>query len=102
MPNFRILGTGSVSMKGFGGELFSLPAPDFACYAYSMVNRQDVPCSPASPAIGRPPLAANINFDGTKLRLEGSRPKTTTNGMNCYFPLYSISQNRLAVFRLAK
>jgi hypothetical protein len=59
-----------------------------------MVNRQDFPCSPASPDIRRPRLGAKIIFDGTKLALEPSRPKTTTDGRICPFQLYSISQNR--------
>jgi len=60
-----------------------------------MVNRQDAPYSPPrSPEIVRRLLAAEIIFDGTKLALERSRPKTTTNGINCPFQLYSISQNR--------
>jgi hypothetical protein len=65
---------------GFGDELFSLPPADLACYAYAMVNREDTPRSPRSLAVGRRLPAANINFDGTKLRLEQSRPKTTTDG----------------------
>jgi hypothetical protein len=73
-------------MKGFGDELFSLTPPDFLCYAYAMVKRQDVPCSPPrSPEIGQHPLPAEIIFDGTKLALECSHPKTTTDGMNCRF-----------------
>src|ERR1035437_7086096 len=50
-----------------------------------MVNRQDAPCSPASPEIGRGAVPAEIISDGTKLPLERSRPKTTTDGMNCSF-----------------
>jgi hypothetical protein len=71
---------------------FSLPPPDFACYAYAMVNRQDAPHSPGSPEIGRPLRLAEIVFDGTKLAIERSRPKTTTDGVNCSLRLYSISQ----------
>src|ERR1019366_36990 len=56
-----------------------------------MVTRQD---SPHSPEIARPPLAAEIIFDGTKLAIEPSRPKTTTDGRICSFQLYSITQNR--------
>src|ERR1035437_4388160 len=59
-----------------------------------MVNRQDVPYSQVSPEIGRHPLAAEIISDGTKLALEGSRPKTTTESINCSFQLYSLNQNR--------
>jgi hypothetical protein len=51
-----------------------------------MVNRQDVPYSPGSPEVGRAALAAGIIFDGTKLALERSRHKTTTEGRNCSFP----------------
>jgi len=40
-----------------GDELFSLPAADVTCYAYSMVNRQDIPYSLGSPEIGRHRLA---------------------------------------------
>jgi hypothetical protein len=80
--------------RAFGDELFSLPAPDLACYAYAMVNRQDALHSPGSPKIGRGPLPAEKIFDGTKLRLERSRPKTTIYGMNCSFRPDSISQNR--------
>jgi hypothetical protein len=79
-------------MPDFGDELFSLPPPDSACYAYAMVNRQDGPCSHRLLKVGRRPLTANINFDGTKLPLVGSRLKTTTNGMNCCFQLYSITR----------
>src|ERR1035437_9854736 len=81
-------------------ELFSLPPPDLVCYAYAMVNRQDVPYLPGlpgSPEIGRPPLSAEIIFDGTKLAIEGSRPKTTTNGINCSFRPYSISQKKTTI-----
>jgi hypothetical protein len=42
-----------------------------------------------------------IIFDGTKLALERSRPKTTTYGINCGFRLYSIGQNRAQLFSLA-
>jgi hypothetical protein len=73
-------------------ELFSLMPTDLACYPYAM--RQDAPYSPDSHRIGRYPLALKTTFDGTKLRLEGSRPKTTTGGMNCSFQLFSVSQNR--------
>jgi hypothetical protein len=59
-----------------------------------MVNRQDVPYSPGSPKIGRGLLPAEIIFDGTKLALELSRPKTTTDGRICAFQLYSIKPNR--------
>ena len=82
---------------GFGAELFSLPTADLACYAYAMVNRQDASYSPGSPEIRRRRLTANINFDGTKLAIERSRPKTTTDGRNWSSPLYpisSISRNR--------
>jgi hypothetical protein len=58
-----------------------------------MVNRQDALYSPGSSEIGRRLLAAKIIFDGTKLALERSHPKTTTDGRICYFQLYSISQN---------
>src|ERR1019366_10151471 len=59
-----------------------------------MVNRQDALYSPRSPEIGRHLLAAEIIFDGTKLPLEPSRPKTTTDGRICPFQLFSINQNR--------
>ena len=59
-----------------------------------MVNRQDVPYSLASPEIGRPLRLAKIVFVGTKLAIERSRPKTTTDGMNCSSQPFSISQNR--------
>jgi len=78
-------------MKGMNYS--SLPPPDLACYAYAMVNRQDVLYSPGSLEIGRPLRLAEIVFDGTKLAIERSRPKTTTEGMNCSFQLFSISQN---------
>src|SRR5208337_1342034 len=70
----------------FGDELFSLTPADLACYTYAMVNRQDVPYSQVSLEIGRPPLAAEIVFDGTKLAIERSRPKTTTDGRKLLFP----------------
>ncbi len=57
-----------------------------------MVNRQDFPYSPGSPEIGRHLLLADMTFVGTKLAIEGSRLKTTTNGINCSFRPYSISQ----------
>jgi hypothetical protein len=44
-------------------------------------------------------LAAEIIFDGTKLPIEASRPKTTSNGINCSFQLYSITQNRAGTRR---
>ena len=50
-----------------------------------MVNRQDSPYSPGSPEIGRRRLAAEIIFDGTKLPIERSRPKTTTDGRKLLF-----------------
>gem|GEM_PF-1338978 len=44
-------GTGSVWMKGM---IYSAcPPADAACYAYSMVNRQDIPYSLGSPEIRR-------------------------------------------------
>ena len=89
-----------VILPSLRDELFSLTPPDSACYTYAMDNRQDAPYSPGSPKIGRGLLAAEIIFDGTKLPLERSRPKTTTDGINCDFRLYSISQNRAQVFRL--
>jgi hypothetical protein len=73
---------------GEGDELFSLPPPDVACYAYAMVNRQDVPYLLPSPEIGRHQPAAEIVFVGTKLAIERSRPKTTTDGMNCSGSMY--------------
>jgi hypothetical protein len=57
-----------------------------------MVNRQDALYSPGSPEIGRRLLAAEIIFDGTKLAIERSRPKTTTDGMICSFQLFSINR----------
>src|ERR1039457_5229122 len=59
-----------------------------------MVNRQDFPYSLNSPEIERRRLRVEIIFDGTKLPLEPSRPKTTTDGRICPFQLFSISQNR--------
>ncbi|HEY9157531.1 hypothetical protein [Candidatus Binatus sp.] len=73
-------------------ELFGLPPPDLACYAYVMVNRQDIPYSHRSPKLGRGPLSAEIIFDGTKLALAAEPSKTTTNGMICCFQLYSINR----------
>ena len=85
-------GTGFESLRptlffrpAFGDDLFSLPPADFACYAYAMVNRQDIPHSPGSPEIGRHQFPAEIIFDGTKLPVDRSRPKTTTDGINCSF-----------------
>jgi hypothetical protein len=52
-----------------------------------MVNRQDVPRSPGSPAIGQPPLAAKINFDGTKLPMVVQAYWATANGRNRPFLL---------------
>src|SRR5208282_1275828 len=69
-----------------GDELFSLTPADFACYIYAMVNRQDAPYSQVSPEVGRRRLAAEIIFDGTKLPIERSRPKTTTDGRKLLFP----------------
>jgi hypothetical protein len=34
---------------------------------------------------------------GTKLAIEGSRPKTTTIGINCSFRPYSISQKKATI-----
>src|ERR1039457_6049492 len=59
---------------------------DLACYAYAMVNRQDASYSPGSPEIGRRQLPAEIISDGTKLPIEQSRPKTTTDGRKLLFP----------------
>jgi hypothetical protein len=77
-----------------GDELFSLTPPDLPCYAYGMDNRHDAPDWPHSPEIGRRPLLAKTIFDGTKLPIEPTRPKTTSNGRNCSFPPFSITQNR--------
>jgi hypothetical protein len=63
-----------------------------------MVNRQDVPYSPGSPEIGRHLLLAEITFDGTKLAIEGSRPKSTTDGINCSFQFYI--QNGIRALRM--
>ena len=73
---------------------FSLTPADLACYTYAMVNRQDVPHSPGSPKIRGGLLPAAMTFDGTKLALGQSRPKTTTGSRICSFQLYSIDQNR--------
>lgn len=73
-----------VVSAGFRDELFSLTPAHFLCYAYGMGLTSG--CSTLAglaPKIGRRPPPANINFDGTKLALEESRPKTTTYGMNC-------------------
>jgi hypothetical protein len=51
----------------FGDELFSLTPAYLACYTYRMVDRQETPRSPRSPAIERGPLASETIFDGTKL-----------------------------------
>jgi hypothetical protein len=59
-----------------------------------MVNRQDFLRSPGSPEIAPPLRLTKIIFDGTKLALVRSRPKTTTDGRICPFQLNSISQNR--------
>jgi len=85
------MATGSVSMKG--DELFILTLADLACYVYGMHNCHDARHSPGSPEIRRRPLPPEIISDGTKLSIEANRPKTTTGGINCYFRLYSISQN---------
>jgi hypothetical protein len=53
----------------------------------------DAPGSPGSPKIERQPLRAETNFDGTKLPLEPSRPKTTTYGVKLLFHLFSIGQS---------
>ena len=46
------------------------------------MNRQDGPDSPNSPenALGR--TSGENKFDGTKLSIEGSHPKTTTGGID--------------------
>jgi hypothetical protein len=62
-----------------------------------MVNRQDIPYSPGSLDIGRGRLSAEIIFDGTKLALEASRPKTTTNGINCSFRPHSMAQKNTTI-----
>src|SRR5208283_1752790 len=51
-----------------------------------MVNRQDASYSQVSPEIGRHLLPAEIISDGTKLPIERSRPKTTTDGRKLLFP----------------
>ncbi len=80
-------------MERRGDELFSLPPPDLTCYTYAMANRQDIPYSPGSPEIRWPRLLADIVFDGTKLAIDGRRPKATADGINCPFPRFSITQN---------
>ena len=79
-------------MERWGDELFSLTPADLACYTYAMVNRQDFPHLPGSPEIGRPWLLADIAFDGAKLALDRRRPEITTDGINCPFPPFSITQ----------
>src|SRR6266852_5268215 len=67
--------------------------PHSSCYPYAMDNCHDASNSPSSPKIARPPRPAQIIFDGTKLSVDRSRPKTTTYGINHPFQPFSISQN---------
>jgi hypothetical protein len=66
---------------GFGGELFSLIPTRLACYPHDMDNGQDGRYSRDPLAIGRLPLRAEIDFDGTKLPLVVGRLKTATGGI---------------------
>ena len=91
------MGTGSVSMKWQGERVQPAPRRFGCCYAYAMVNRQDTPCSPGSRGFGRPPLAAKINFDGTKLPMAASCTRTTTHSVKLSFRLFPISQNRASL-----
>src|SRR5216683_1913478 len=68
-------------------------APHLAWYLYGMDSRHDAPHSPASPEIASLTHPAKTIFDGTKLRLEPSRRKTTTDGINRRFRLNSMDQN---------
>jgi hypothetical protein len=45
-----------------------------------MDNRRHDLDSSDSPKIARPPLSTKTIFDGTKLSVDGRRPKTTTDG----------------------
>ena len=70
---------------GLGMNLFSLTPPDLACYAYAMVNRQDVPYLPGSPEFGRHLLLVEIIFVGTKLAIE---PQPSQNHYRWYRSLF--------------
>src|SRR5258705_8968310 len=47
-----------------------------------MANRHNAPYSPSALKIARSPHLTKIFFDGTKLRIDPRRPKTTTYGIN--------------------
>jgi hypothetical protein len=55
-----------------------------------MDNPHDTPCSPASPEIARPRFHQKTIFDGTKLSLEPSNPKTTTSICIVVFAMLSL------------
>src|SRR6266850_8168157 len=76
----------------FRGELFSLTRAHYAWYPYDMHNCHPTPPSPASAELARPPLPSKTIFDGTKLSVERRRPKTTTNGINSPFRLFSMTR----------
>src|ERR1700682_23892 len=58
-----------------------------------MDNCHDTRLSPAAPEIARSRFHQKTIFDGTKLSLEPSNPKTTTYGIKCPFRLFSTTQN---------
>src|SRR5260370_926265 len=58
-----------------------------------MAISHHIPHPSTSPKIARPRPKQKTIFDGTKLRLEPTDPKTTTYGINCRFRRFSISQN---------
>jgi hypothetical protein len=55
-----------------------------------MANCQHVARSPSSPELARLLLPTKTIFDGTKLSVDGRRPKTTTGGRKSSFQLFSI------------
>ncbi len=78
----------------FRGELFSLLRARLACYPYGMDNWHGTRYSSRSFETARHPAhTAEIIFDGTNPRVDASRLKTTTYGINRSFRLYSLSQN---------
>jgi len=60
-----------------------------------MDNRQDTPYSPDSPEIGRRALWRKMNFDGTKLPIEGSPSQNHYRWYKLLFsPLFDQSESR--------
>ena len=81
----------SVCQLSSGVNCSALTPPSTPATPSAMANRLGYQTSRAGRTTQSSPKFENI-FDGTKLSVEGSRPKTTTGGINCSFRLNSTVQ----------